>query len=164
VSSHSQPFIFRANLNNFVRLILDVKPFPIAVVRTTAHLSNWPSQFRHSLDKVYDAIKAGHIRHNGRNVMVYHPREDGRVDIECGVETNQRFEPVDEVLYSETPSGKAVTTAHIGPYQNLGSSHNALAEWSRKNGYQLTGIRWEIYGHWHDNPAEVRTDIFHLVR
>jgi effector-binding domain-containing protein len=147
-----------------VRLILDIEPRPIAVVRTTTDLSSWPTQFRQSLDKVYEAIKAGLIRQNGRNVMVYYPREDGRVDIECGVEINHKFAPVDEILYSETPSGKAVTTTHIGPYQHLGASHDALAEWSRQNGYQFTGVRWEIYGHWNDNPAEVRTDIFHLVR
>ena len=144
--------------------ILDVGPRPIAVVRTTTHLSNWPSQFRHSLDKVYNAIRAGHVRQNGHNVMVYHPREDGRVDIECGVETQQRFEPVGEVMYSETPSGTAVTTAHIGSYQQLRAGHQAVTEWSRENGYQLTGTCWEIYGDWNDDPAKLRTDIFHLVR
>jgi effector-binding domain-containing protein len=118
----------------------------------------------HTLDKVYDAVKAGHVRQNGQNVMVYHSREDGRVDIECGVETEARFEPVGEVVYCETPSGTTVTTAHIGPYQELGTSHNAVVRWSRVNGYQLTGTCWEVYGDWNNDPAKLRTDIFHLVR
>jgi effector-binding domain-containing protein len=62
------------------------------------------------------------------------------VDIECGIETAGKFEPFDEVVYSETPSGMAVTTAHIGPYTQGGVSYDAIVEWSRKNGHPLTGI------------------------
>ena len=144
--------------------IVDVSPRPIAAVRVTTVLSKWPSQFRHALDKVYDAVKAGRVRQTGQNVMVYRPRDNRLVDIECGVETDARFEPVGEVVYSETPSGLAVTTAHMGPYEQLGMSHNAVAEWSRQNGYRITGTCWEIYGDWSDDPAKLRTDIFHLAR
>jgi effector-binding domain-containing protein len=144
--------------------LIDAKPRPIAVVRVTTVVSQWPSQFRHELDKVYDAVKAGRVRQSGHNVMVYRPREDGRVDIECGIDTDARFEPAGEVMYSETPSGMAVTTAHIGPYQKLGVSYDALTEWSRENGHRLSGICWEVYGDWHEDPSQLRTDIFHLVR
>ncbi len=109
-------------------------------------------------------MKAGHVRQNGQNVMVYRSREDGRVDIECGIEAAQRFEAVGGVRYSETPTGRAVTRAHIGPYEELGTSHRAVVEWSRANGYRLTGTRWEIYGDWHEDPRQPRTDIFYLVR
>ena len=127
-------------------------------------LSKWPSQFRHTLDKVYDAVKAGRVRQSGHNVMVYRPRDDRLVDIECGIETEARFGPVGEVVYSETPSGLAVATAHIGPYEQLGIGHDAVIGWSRQNGYRPTGICWEIYGDWTEDPAKLRTDIFHLVR
>jgi effector-binding domain-containing protein len=144
--------------------IVEAKPRPIAVVRVTTVLSKWPREFRHSLDKVYAAVKAGRVRQNGQNVMVYRSREDGSVDIECGIEVGHRFDSLDEVVSSETPSGTAVTMPHMGPYEELGRSHQAIAEWSRKNGYQLTGTCWEIYGDWHENPKQLSTDIFHLVQ
>jgi effector-binding domain-containing protein len=143
--------------------IVDASPRPIAVVRVTTVLSTWPREFMHTLDKVYEAVKAGHVRQSGQNVMVYRPRDSRLVDIECGVETPARFEPIGEVVYSETPSGLAVSTAHIGPYQQLGMSHNAVIEWSRQNGRRLTGTCWEIYGDWNEDPSKLRTDIFHLV-
>jgi len=145
-------------------LIVDVKPRPIAAVRVTTVLSKWPRQFRHSLDKVYAAVRAGHVRQSGQNVMVYRSREDERVDIECGIETDERFDPVGEVVYSETPSGIAVTTVHMGPYRELQTSHQAVAGWSRRNGHNLAGTCWEIYGDWNEDPTQLRTDIFHLVR
>jgi effector-binding domain-containing protein len=144
--------------------IVEAKPRPIAVVAVTTVLSKWPREFRHSLDQVYAAVKAGHVRQNGHNVMVYRSREDGRVDIECGIETEQKFDPVGEVRYSETPTGLAVTTQHIGPYEELGRSHRAAVEWSHANGYRLTTTCWEIYGDWHEDLRQLRTDIFYLVR
>ena len=144
--------------------IVDASPRPLAVVRVTTVLSKWPSQFRHALDKVYDVVKAGLVRQTGQNVMIYRPRDDRLVDIECGVETEARFEPIGEVVYSETPFGLAVATAHIGPYEQLRIGHEAVVEWSRQNGHRLTGTCWEIYGDWNEDPAKLRTDIFHLVR
>jgi hypothetical protein len=133
--------------------VIDVKPRPIAAISVTTELSKWPREFRHSLDKVYAAVKAGHVRQNGQNVMVYRSREDGRVDIECGIEIEQRLDPVGEVHFRETGSNGA----HIAPYEELGTS-------SRTNGYPFTGTRWEIYGDWHEDPMKLRTDIFYLKR
>ena len=126
-------------------------------------LSRWPSQFRQELDKVYAAIRAGKVLQTGQNVMVYYPRTDGRVDIECGVEVGARFEPAGEVRYCETPGGLAMTTTHEGPYDRLGVSHRAVVDWSRQNGRRVTGIVWEIYGDWDDDTSKLRTEIFHLL-
>jgi len=144
--------------------LIDAPPRPLAVVRVTTVLANWPREFVGHLNKVYAAIKAGHVRQAGQNVMVYRPRPDSRVDIECGVETDTRFDGVGEVVYSQTPAGLAVTVAHIGPYSELGKSHGAIFEWSRAHGRQLDGTCWEIYGDWEEDPAKLRTDVFHLVR
>lgn len=142
---------------------VDVQPRPLAAVRVTTVLSKWPSQFTKHLNKVYDAVHAGKVKQSGQNVMVYRPRSDGSVDIECGIEVEVKFESIGEVEYCKTPGEAALTTAHIGPYNQLRSSHSAIVEWSRKNGHRLSGICWEIYGDWDEDPAKLRTDIFHLL-
>ena len=143
--------------------VVEARSRPLAAVRVTTVLSRWPGQFRKALDKVYEAARAGKVQQSGQNVMVYRPRGDGRVDIECGIEAAAKFDAFGEVLYCETPAGLAVTAAHIGPYQELGASHRAIKEWSRKNGHLLTGICWEIYGDWEEDPAKLRTELFHLL-
>lgn len=142
-------------------VLVNVQPRPLAAVRVTTTLSKWPNQFMNELNKVYEAVRAGKIRQTGQNVMVYRPRSDGRVDIECGVEVDARFETAGEVEYCETPGGPALTTTHIGPYHKLRSSHQAVIEWGRNNGRQLSGVCWEVYGDWEEDPAKLRTDIFH---
>jgi effector-binding domain-containing protein len=144
--------------------VINAVPRPLAVVRVTTLLSRWPAEFRKSLDQVYAALKTGAFRQSGHNVMIYRNRHDGLVDIECGIEIENRFEPAGEALYSETPSGLAVTATHIGTYEKLGSSYRALEDWSSANGRQLTKTCWEIYGDWESDPANLRTEIFLLVQ
>jgi hypothetical protein len=84
--------------------IVEAKPRPIAVVAVTTVLSKWPREFRHSLDQVYAAVHACHVRQNGRNVMVHRSREDGRVDIECCIETERR-EPQQQLPTHRNPLG-----------------------------------------------------------
>jgi len=144
-------------------VLIDARPRPLAAVRVTTLLSRWPNQFKTALDKVYDAVSAGRVRQTGRNVMVYRQRPDSQVDIECGVEIDTKFEETGEVVYCETPTGRALTTPHVGPYGRLGASHQAIVEWSRSNGYTLAGVCWEIYGDWEADHLKLRTDIFHLL-
>src|SRR4051812_11207680 len=114
---------------------VQVLPRPLAAVIVTTMMSKWSSQWKGTLDKVYEARKAGLITQSGHNVMVYYLRGDGSAEIHCGFETPARFEPAGEVVYSETPSGLAVTTVHRGSYRELGVSYDAMGAWSRRNGY-----------------------------
>jgi effector-binding domain-containing protein len=143
--------------------VIEIRPRPLAAVRVTTELAKWPGQFRKSLDKVYTASRAGKVQQSGHNVMVYYPRPDGQVDIECGIEVAAKFEPYGEVVWCQTPEGLAVTAAQIGPYQELGASHRAIVDWCRKRGHKLTGTCWEIYGDSENDPAKLRTNLFHLL-
>jgi effector-binding domain-containing protein len=144
-------------------VLVNVKPRPLAAVRVTTSLGKWPAQFLTELNKVYAVIRAGNVRQTGQNVAIYFPRKDGQFDIACGVEIEAKFEHIGEVEYCETPAGQALTMAHIGPYDRLKASHRAVDEWGRQNSYRLSGICWEIYGDWDENPTKLRTDIFHLL-
>ncbi|MEO8562457.1 MAG: hypothetical protein ABI601_10305 [bacterium] len=33
----------------------------------------------------------------------------------------------------------------------------------RANGREHTGTRWEVYGHWVDDPVRLRTDVLYLL-
>jgi hypothetical protein len=50
--------------------LIEARPRPIAVIRVTTVLALWQTQFMQELNKVYAAVKAGHVRQNGQNVMV----------------------------------------------------------------------------------------------
>ena len=60
--------------------------------------------------------------------------------------------------------GDVMTTTHVGPYDNLGATHQAL--WKHMEGEGLTGGPvWEIYVNdpGETAPEELRTDIFRAI-
>jgi effector-binding domain-containing protein len=144
-------------------VVVQVEPSPIAAVCLRTTLAKWPTQFGKVLGIVYEAVHAGKVQQDGQNVMIYRPAGGDQVDIECGVQVAMRFENLGEVVCCETPGGTAATLAHIGPYSQLRASHRAIFEWGRENGRPLSGVCWEIYGDWNNDPAQLRTDIFHLL-
>jgi effector-binding domain-containing protein len=96
-----------------------------------------------------------------QNVMLY---KDDRPDVEVGVLAAARFEPAGRVVPSALPGGEVATAVHRGDYARLGATHDAVRELAVARGRELAGPRWEIYGHWREDPGGLETEIFWLLR
>ena len=144
--------------------VLRVAPRALASVRERMAIRDVPLRFRPLLDQVYAAAKRDAIGLDGQNVFVYRVGPSDIAEVEFGVGTENPFAPIGRVMYSEVPGGDVATTTHWGDYGALGAAHDALLTWCRAERHTLAGISWEVYGHWQDDPAQRRTDIFHLLR
>jgi effector-binding domain-containing protein len=143
--------------------IVDVVPTPLAVARGSA--TTW-EQFRSAwksmLDSVWALLGQHDLRTDGHNVMVY--RNDvPQLDFEVGVQVSRPFEAIGAVVPSTLPAGSAAHTAHRGDYGRLGDAHNSVLSWCRANNRVSTGVRWEVYGDWNDDPPRVQTDVYWLL-
>jgi effector-binding domain-containing protein len=96
----------------------------------------------------------------GYNVVVYH---GGPQAIDVGVEVLDGFVPAGDVLALQTPAGEVAAAAHFGPYSELAAAYDSLESWRRDANRRFAGVSWEVYGHWTDNPDELRTDIYFLL-
>ena len=137
--------------------IVGSPPTPTAVIRAVSTWPEFPRLWRQLLDEVYRARAAGAFEQRGDNVMVY---LDDRPSVEIGVQAAASFDPYGSVVASTLPTGPAAHLLHRGAYARLGESHAALLDWCRARGRSTTGVRWEIYGDWRENEAELETDIF----
>ena len=54
-------------------------------------------------------------------------------------------------------------TTHHGDDAGLGDAHEAVHRFAERRVIELAGPRWEIYGHWHDDPSQVETEVYYLV-
>jgi effector-binding domain-containing protein len=106
-------------------------------------------------------MRSSHLPHPGRNLALY---LDGEINLECGVEVSQSFPGNGRVFCSCTPAGVVATAAHLGPYDRLHEAHEAICRWCADHGHALAGPNWEVYGHWNDDPAQLRTDVFYLLQ
>jgi effector-binding domain-containing protein len=116
-------------------------------------MANLPKTIRALFDEFYGGFKGK----GGLNIVFY-PKSgvEGEFDIECGVQVTSGGN-------SSTPAGTVATTAYFGPYDRMSSAHDAILRWARENGREFAGPSWEVYDHWSDDPAKLRTDIFYLL-
>ena len=80
------------------------------------------------------------------------------------MEVGRSFAGNGRVMPSSTPAGTVATTTHLGPYDRLGEAHAAILTVCKERGLALAGPSWEVYGHWTDDVAQLRTDVYYLLR
>lgn len=140
--------------------IKTVQPTPTAVVVAAATWPQFPSMWRPMLDKVWSFLRNDApegLYQRGHNIMLY---KDDVPTVEVGVQVSGSFDPVDNVVPSTLPGGLVATATHIGPIAKIGDTHQAVREWSKANGYLLTGTRWEVYGDPDPSSGEFDVDVF----
>lgn len=140
---------------------------PLAVVKRRARQNEFSVLVPQCCGIVWKAIKDLGIQGAGRHVAIYRCNSDGTFDVEIGAEVPSTFAGSGEVVASATPAGEAATSTHFGPYGGLGSAHEAIQQWCSASNRTLSGISWEVYGHWlpewNSNPSKIRTDVFYSL-
>jgi effector-binding domain-containing protein len=132
-----------------------------AVVRLRARQDELSTVIPQACGEVWAFARSAGLPRPGRHLALY---LDCVMNIECGAEVFQPFTGNDRVICSSTPAGTVATTAHWGPYDRLGDAHKAILQCCADHGHELAGPSWEVYGHWDDDPAKLRTDIFYLLK
>lgn len=123
--------------------------------------------WRPALDQVWAFLRTQPgLRTDGHNVFLYrHPaRRSDPMDVAFGVEVVREFAPSGEVAPVRTPAGEAAMATHVGPYDRLRETHDAIHAWVAANGRSSAGWSWEIYGDWTDDMTRLETTIVYLLR
>jgi len=133
---------------------------PTAVVAATTTWERFPTLWKEMLDQVWAFLREGDLRTDGHNVMLY---KDDVPNVEVGVQVTRPFTPKGRVIPSRLPGGRVARTVHRGPYDRLSEPHRAVRAWCAARGLALAGPRWEIYGDWREDPAELETEVCYLL-
>jgi effector-binding domain-containing protein len=131
----------------------------LAGIRVTTSGQELSSAIIGSLDRIWPTLKRQGVL-TGHNVVIYRSGDAQSLIIDVGVEVLGDFATEGDVKPTSTPSGLAAATAHYGEYSELGRAYAALERWCSDNRRQRTGVNWEVYGDWADDPAELRTDVY----
>jgi effector-binding domain-containing protein len=140
---------------------------PMAAVAARADFAGLPKAIMGGLDKVYAVLRKGDYGSLGCNTVYYAPMQDGGsvFDILAGVRLDRPFPgPVGEVVAAETPAGEATHAIYFGDYSQMHPAHLAAQAAAREAGRKLTGDSWEVYGDWSNDPDQLRTDIYYLLK
>ena len=143
---------------------LAVTPRPVAGVRAHVTRGHIAREFGRHLDQVYAAARAGSVQLDGQNIFVYRECIGDQLTVDFCVGVTAPFTAVGAVAPLSTPGGRAAMTIHQGDYAGLGAANAAIAAWCRAHARALAGPSWEVYGHWHSDPAQLRTEVYYLLR
>jgi len=96
---------------------------------------------------------------NGHNHAIYRNTADGMF-MRVGFPVKAQFASTDEVECLAFSPGKAAHITHRGEYSGIPGAYEKLHAWREEQKLKLTGLSWEVYGDWSDDPAKVRTEIY----
>lgn len=150
---------------NYPVSVQHAAPRSIAVVQARLAVPDISALFASYLDQVYAAARAGAVQLDGQNIFVYRdaPNQPDHVDVAFGVGIKSPCTPYGNVLSVQLPFGEVAATTHWGAYAGLGAAHGAVIAWCRTHGRVPAGTRWEVYGHWTEDAAQLRTDVYYLL-
>jgi effector-binding domain-containing protein len=138
------------------------EPQQLAAIRVTTAPARLGADIIGALDQIWPVLRAQGAR-TGHNVVIYYPAPPGALEIEVGVQVTGDFAAEGEVRSVLTPDGEAATVAHFGEYSEMDGAYGALTQWCADNDRSRTGVSWEVYGDWDDDPARRRTDLYFLL-
>lgn len=146
--------------------IQTASPRLLAAVRRQVRIGQVASAWKPALDQVWEFLRKNPgLRTDGHNIFLYHHPKAGEstMVVDFGVQVTRPFAGSGEVLSTETPAGKVVSALHIGPYERLGETHQAIQAWVAANNINLAGKSWEIYGDWTEDTAKLETQVEYLL-
>jgi effector-binding domain-containing protein len=141
--------------------IVATSPTPTAVIRETTTWERFPTLWGELLDEVWTYVRGADVQ-AGRNVMLY---LDDLPTVEVGVEIEGPAAPSGRIVASVLPEGRAATTVARGAPSpdGIAAAHAAVIDWCDANGHARTGVRWEVYDHWRDDPDSFETAVYWLL-
>jgi effector-binding domain-containing protein len=138
----------------------------LAAVRRQVRMGQVGNAWRPALDQVWAFLRQNPgLRSDGHNIFLYHHPAQGEstMFVDFGVEVTRPFLQSGEVVSTETPAGRVASALHIGPYERLAETHQAIHGWAAANDATFAGKSWEIYGDPTDDPAKLETRVEYLL-
>ncbi len=144
---------------------LDEQPTAVAdAALPVAEIGPWMAKAYHA---VATALAAQGVDPVGPPFARYHRLEEDRTTIEAGFPVARAIDGVDDVRPSSLPGGPAATAMHVGPYEAMELTYDALLAWIRQHGGEPAGDAWEVYlsdPREEPDPATWRTEIVQPYR
>ena len=81
----------------------------------------------------------------GPPFTAYYNMDMQNLEVEIGFPVSKKIAGKDNIQACEMPAGKIATCVHIGPYSDIAPAYAALSEWIKANGYEATGVAYEMY-------------------
>ena len=112
------------------------------------------------MDKMWQIVKSGGLKHKGINVWVYEPGDT----MFAGVELENAPSHDTGLELKEVSLAKYVRYKHTGPYNQLPEVYRKMKEESAERGLKISLPYLDIYGHWTKDETKLETEIIFSLK
>lgn len=146
--------------------IVELVAQPTAVVRATVPWSQLKDVFDSGFKAVFSAAAEQGVPLAGPPFGYYPVAPGEQVTVELGAPVAGEFQAAGEVAPGQLPGGRAVRTVHVGPYDALPDTYEALRLWMAEADLTPATGMWEVYvddPSATSDPGTLRTEIYWLL-
>ena len=97
-----------------------------AVMHAEASTEELPATFARIFPAVHAALTEQGVTEMGHVISVYHSMDANQMSLSAGIEVGDGVELAEPLELLELPACDAVKADHIGPYEELGRTHEAV--------------------------------------
>lgn len=101
-----------------------------AGIRQAVTPDGFPAAVDAGFPQIFGWLAEHGIAHTGAPFIRYHVTGDAGFDIEMGVPVEAAVPDDGRIRSGALPAGRYVTLRHVGPFDGLMASHQALREWA----------------------------------
>jgi effector-binding domain-containing protein len=125
--------------------IVELKEQPTAVVREQVAVNALPEFFGRGFAAVSAAMEAQGIQPAGPPFAHYRGMPTEIVDVEAGFPVSTTVAAANGVRAGMLPAGRAVQAMHVGSYDTLGTTYEAVKQRMHEEGLEASDDMWEYY-------------------
>jgi effector-binding domain-containing protein len=130
---------------SFAPELTELAPRPALTIRTRTKVSRIAALFMEGYASIANLLKERGKSRSGPPFARYYNIDMDDLDVEFGFPVEEPLDGSSTILSSSTPSGKAVTTLYIGPYDEIEPAYDSLMKWCDDNALTPNGMAYEIY-------------------
>lgn len=133
-----------------------------AAIRMTRPITQIGAAMAEAFPRIYHAVISSGVQPAGMPLARYFDMGAESTTFECAIPVPGPFTATGEVEASSIGGGEVAFTLHVGPYDTIGETWEALVGWIAEQGKSQAGPGWESYlnepGQVPD--SELRTEIY----
>jgi len=123
-----------------------VRPVQATVsVRTRTSVSELPDLIGKTFGQIAEYLGKVGAQPAGPPFAAYYNMDMQDLDVEIGFPVNEAPAGESDVQPAEIPGGKFAACLYTGPYAEIESGYNALADWLKEHDQEATGVCYEVY-------------------
>ena len=114
-------------------------------IRIRAAVQDLPQMFEEGYGKIVQYLGELGEEPIGPPFAAYYNMDMNDLDVELGFPVARSLPGRAEIKAGEIPGGQVATCLYTGPYDEMEPAYTTLMQWMADNGYEGTGVAYELY-------------------